>query len=841
MANQDLSRTSSFNGIAANHTADYGQTDQSRLLSSVDPENWASADFPLGATVGAAGCTFAVYAPAATKVQLEIYLAQIGQDPVSTFDCVLGDDGIWRAQVSGIKAGDFYGYRVWGSNWVYHPSWEPGGSAAGFVADFDENGNRFNPNKLLFDPYAREISHTPNSQLVSSGGYDPGMFGTGEADYHGRPRREFDTAYWAPKGVVVDDHSRIGRRPGIKAKDQIIYEAHIKGLTMHPSACRLEDIFSKIPALANVDNVDPQHQGTYLGAAALAPYLKSIGINAIELLPVHETSKADASDGVLNYWGYETLGFFAPTRAYAFDKSPGGPTREFKKMVKEFHREGIEVFLDVVYNHSGEGGHWGGELSVTGFNSMGGFACPDYYTLTNELRLVDGATGVSNTLNFSSPAACQLVLDSLQYWHHEMGVDGFRFDLAPVLGRKPGDADREDWGLQRRFFPDHPLLIGIRDWASENDVELIAEAWDLWGYEVGVFPSGWAEWNGRYRDAIRCFMKGDANTSNFIQMVNGDYDHFESHGGPQKSVNFITAHDGFTLADLVSYNQKNNAQLWPFGESDGGNDSNDSWDCGGDQALRRQRIKNFWVMLMISRGLPMVVAGDEYGRTQNGNNNPYSIDSVGIWQNWNQVAAPNPHQLNVDDDQPDFRYHDNLGMADCPVNPIWVLASYLMNLRRENPALRQDRYGNTTTGDYDVSYIFSKPDGSPCTDGDRAIRLLIDAGHSGGRSLVALINMSTDPVRFELPRAVRGSEWVKVVDTAGYAEPDANCWPVDEGEVVMGSYQVNGWSVALMMEHRQEVSPKFIGSRLRSTSTRLAGKAKVFAGNWWRKAKHLGK
>ncbi len=769
----------------------------------ISESDWADATWELGAhpIPGTDMTTFAVYATKATRVILELFDAPIGAEACTIIDMVRGKDGVWRAQADNCGHGDYYGFRVWGPNWEWDEAWTRGGSDAGFKADFDEDGNRFNPNKLLFDPYAREISHTPNSPLIAESDFDSGMFGTGADDYFGAPRRNFDTGKWAPKGIIIADSTRTGRRPNHSPEDRIIYEAHVKGLTRHPSSTRLEDIFADIPSLADMDDVPDEYRGTYRGAGYLAPYLKSLGFNTIELLPVHETSKSDMTEGTFNYWGYETLAYFAPIKSYAYDQSPGGPTHEFKQMVKAFHREGIEVYLDVVYNHSGEGGHWNGDLNTTGFTSLGGFATADYYSMTHEKRLVDGATGVSNTLNFSTEVSQRLVLDSLAYWYDKMGVDGFRFDLAPVLGRKPFDADAEDWNLQRRFFPDHPLMLAIRDWAGEVGAEVVAEAWDLWGYEVGNFPQGWSEWNGRFRDAVRCFMKGDANTYDFIARMNGDYDHFASHGGAFTSVNFITAHDGFTMADLVSYNTKDNNQPWPFGPSDGGSDDNDSWDSGGDQALRRQRLRNFWTVLMVSRGVPMVVAGDEYGRTQNGNNNPYSIDSAGVWQNWEQAASRAPHRELVDESNSDWSYHDNFGMADSApgVNPIWRLAHYVTNLRREHQALRQRDYGDAVRGNGDVSYIFGRPDGHTASDTERALRLLIDTGDRRD-CLLVLINMAASQVDYAIPRANRDHEWVRIVDTAAYAEPDGNCWHMDEAQVVSNSYTAQAWSVVVLRE-----------------------------------------
>ncbi|HSN43890.1 MAG TPA: alpha-amylase family glycosyl hydrolase, partial [Propionibacteriaceae bacterium] len=548
------------------------------------PETWADATWPLGPVLDAASnsATFAVHAPAATRVQLEFYAGPTGA-ATATFVTAKGVDGVWRASISTIGPGAHYGYRVWGPTWVYDRAWTPGGSGAGFVSDVDDAGNRFNPNKLLFDPYAREISHNLMSPLVETDGGDAGMFGTGGDDYRGRPRREFDTARWAPKGILISDATPTGTRPRRSAQDTAIYEAHVKTLTMHPSASSLGSILADLPGYADVVDVPDALRGTYAGAGFLAPYLKALGFTTIELLPVHETNSSDAAvaRGEANHWGYQTLSFFAPNRDYAHDRSPGGPTREFRAMVGAFHDAGIEVYLDVVFNHTAEGGHWAGDRDTVGFTSLGGFSTPDYYVQTLDHRLIDGATGCSNQTNMSSDASRNLVTDSLIHWADAMGVDGFRFDLAPVLGRQPGDAPREDWGRQRRFFDDHPLLISIRELAAARDIEVIAEAWDLWGYEVGNFPAGWGEWNGRYRDAVRGFLKGAGNTMAFIDQVNGDYLAFNDQGGPQRSINFVTAHDGFTMMDLVSYNARNNSEPFPFGPSDGGADNNISWDSGG--------------------------------------------------------------------------------------------------------------------------------------------------------------------------------------------------------------------------------------------------------------------
>ncbi|EPH02959.1 glycogen debranching enzyme GlgX [Propionibacterium sp. oral taxon 192 str. F0372] len=773
------------------------------------PEVWAVGGWGLGATHDPdSGLTsFAVYAPAATRVVLEIYPADIGADASHRFDTVKSQDGSWRAQLSGLKPGAFYGYRCWGSNWEIDEDWVPG-SLEGFLTDRDTEGNFFNPNKVLLDPYAREVSHVPLSPRITAVGADRGVFATGGGDYQGLPRRSVDSGRFAPKGVIVCDTTDTGENPERAAKDSIIYEGHLKNLTMHPSASRLGDILADEKFYDKVENVPMHLRGTYAGAAYLAPYLKGMGFTALELLPVHETDSDQVGDhnGTTNNWGYQTIGFFAPNRDYAYDKSPGGPTREFKQMVRTFHEHGIEVYLDVVYNHTAEGGNWDGDPDTVAFVSFGGFATTHYYDLSPDGRIIDGATGSTNQTNFSQRVTCDLVMDSLMYWHDVMGVDGFRFDLATVLGRFPAASDKDDWGGRRRFFNAHPLLREVADLAKDRNIEVIAEAWDLWGYEVGNFPSGWGEWNGRFRDAMRHFLKGDGNTRAFMDLFNGDWLHFNDNGGPQKSINFMTAHDGFTMFDLVSFNFKENSQPFPFGPSDGGADQNTSWDSGGDHGLRRTRWRNNYLVTMMSRGVPMIVSGDEYGRTQNGNNNPWNLNTVGIWNNWAQAASNAPTRLPVDPWRPeDAAYYDVVGQMDAPsgVSPMFRFARYITQLRELDPTLRQKSWGDEKLGSDNVTFFYYRPDlnGMPGPT-DRCLTVLLNGAGVGGTDYLMFINMDVSPLTFKVPGPDHeaGSElsWHRLVDTAGWAECHNNCWNPADSNVITGQYSVEPWSIVVL-------------------------------------------
>jgi glycogen operon protein len=804
---------------------------------------WAEATFGLGAQRLGTVTTFAVFSRRATKVMLEIYDAPTGK--AAYFDCWMQKnpaDHIFRAALCHLPKGVLYGFRCWGPNWPYDEAWQKGGSLAGFLSDFDAEGNRFNPNKVLFDPYARELTHDRAaverlmSEPVRDGvrGYanlrhqvsdsPVWVFATGPLLHRGTPARAIDTSIWAPKGIVIEDTTDTGSRPYLPPENSCIYEAHTRGISNHVSASRLGCLVRGFEHFEKVVSVPPYLRGTYAGAAYLAPYLRALGFTTIELLPIQHAERGhdDVREPNTNFWGYMTLGYFAPDRRYAYDKSAGGPTREFKQMVRAFHDEGIEVYLDVVYNHTGEAGNWFGRSDTTGFVCMGGFDAAEYYLESERGLIIEGATGCGNQLNCSSPRSQALVLDSLAYWIEHMGIDGFRFDLAPVLGRIPNAFERTNWHEQKRFFRDHPLLERIRDLGRERSVEMIAEAWDLWGYEVGNFPADWGEWNGRYRDSVRKYLRGDGNAREFADLINGDYIHFNDQGGPQRSIDFIVAHDGFTLMDLVSYNRKNNDQPWPFGPSDGGSDENLSWDSDGSASLRRQRLRNFWVILVFSRGVPMSVYGDELGRTQNGNNNPWSLDSTATWTNYDQIATNRPTALEPCPKEgyergrlldPSHsaqlpRYHDNFGEANCDSqkNPLFQLVHFLLELRQRSAILANLKYGDLSLErGVDVTYRFYREDARSLPfDGNRCMIVVIDGSAVDEGDFAVLLNMWSDPVAFTLPRSRDGFTWKRIVDTASWAEPVFNHWDPEQAEEVYSPYTVHPYSIVVLEQSRNQ-------------------------------------
>lgn len=537
--------------------------------------------FPLGATFDGSGTNFSLFSEKAERVELALFDDQ-GQEihidlPERTGYC-------WHGYLPKVKPGQRYGYRV-------HGPWNPAA------------GERFNPSKLLLDPYAKALD---------------GQIQWNEAHFSSLEKNNQDSAPFMPKCVVHHPYFdwRTDSKPALAWHEMVIYEAHVKGATIaHPG-------------------IAPEIRGTYAGLVdpVMIDYFKRLGITAIELMPIHQFihDKHLMDKGLKNYWGYNTISYFAPHHEYASDKTLGGAVTEFKEMVKKFHQAGIEVILDVVYNHTGEGNHLGPTLSFRGIDNS------YYYRLTEDPQFYKDYSGTGNSLNMRNPHVLQLLMDSLRYWILEMHVDGFRFDLASTLARELHDVDR----LSSFFdiIQQDPVI---------SQVKLIAEPWDVGegGYQVGNFPPLWSEWNGKYRDCIRDFWRGENQTlGEFAYRFTGSSDLYQNNArAPNASINYITAHDGFTLTDLVSYNQKHNENNLE-GNNDGDN-HNHSWNCGVEgpsedpnvNALRVQQKRNFLATLFLSQGIPMILCGDEIGRSQNGNNNAYCQDNEISWINWEKA------------------------------------------------------------------------------------------------------------------------------------------------------------------------------------------------------------
>jgi isoamylase len=640
--------------------------------------------YPLGATPGPDGTNFAVSSEIADAVEVCLFDADGGEE--KRVELPERSAHVWHGFLSDVGPGQRYGLRA-------HGPWAPA------------EGLRCNPNKLLLDPYATAVEGEPS--------WGEELFGHTFSD-----PRELNTSDSAPfmaRCVVTGRGYDWGddRRPDVPLDETVIYEAHVKGMTMrHP-------------------DLPQELRGTYAGLAhpAVTGYLVDLGVTTVELLPVHQFVH-DAhllERGLRNYWGYNSICFLAPHGGYSSSGTNGAQVDEFKAMVKAFHAAGLEVVLDVVYNHTAEGNHLGPTLSMKGIDN------PAYY------RLVEGdaehyfdTTGTGNSLNVAHPTALQLILDSLRYWVTEMHVDGFRFDLATTLTRQSGDPD-----IQSAFLTlvhQDPVLAPVK---------LIAEPWDTAGYQLGGFPARWSEWNGRYRDAVRDFWRGpDGTLGELALRLTGSPDIYSSdRRRPAASVNFVTAHDGFTLADLTSYNDKHNEENGE-GNADGSND-NRSWNCGvegptDDPAvldLRDRQRRNFLATLFLSAGVPMLLGGDEIGRTQRGNNNAYCQDNEISWYDW----------ANADKDLLAFTRE-----------AIW--------LRRNNQALRPRDYLRGPEGG-PAQIVLHRPDGNHMTEEDwrdpsaRALAVALDGrqiedaeGETSSDRFVLLLNAHHEPVRFTIPR-----------------------------------------------------------------------------------------
>jgi isoamylase len=674
---------------------------------------WPGSPYPLGATWDGEGTNFSLFSEHATGVELCLFDAAEDATESARIPLVERTDLIWHAYLPDVRPGQLYGYRVQGP---YEP----------------EEGHRFNPNKLVIDPYAKAVSGDVR--------WDDAAFGykVGDPDAD-LSFDERDSAGLMPKGVVIDPAFPWGddRSPRIPFNRSVIYECHVRGMTMlHPG-------------------VPEELRGTYLGMAsdAIIDHLLSLGVTAVELMPVHQfvRDRYLVEKGLTNYWGYNSIAFLAPDAAYSTGGPPGSQVSEFKSMVKAFHRAGIEVILDVVYNHTGEGNHMGATLGLRGVDNAA------YYRLDPEdPRFYFDFTGTGNSLNMRHPRTIQLIFDSLRYWVGDMHVDGFRFDLAPVLARELFEVDR-----LAAFFD-----IMQQD-PTLSQVKLIAEPWDVGegGYQIGNFPVGWAEWNGKYRDCVRAFWRGDpGRLPEFASRLSGSSDLYAAGGRrTYATVNFVTAHDGFTLADLVSYEQKHNEAN---GEEnrDGANDNlSRNWgvegptDNPGILELRARMQRNFLATLVFSQGVRMLLGGDEFGRTQFGNNNAYCQDNEVSWVDWNMDAAGREllgftrRLLRIFDDNPVFR-------------------------RRGFFTGRPVRSGEIK----DVTWLH--PDGREMTDADwaeadgRVLGMLIDGQATdevdergrpvSGRTVLLLFNGGDPPRRFVIPPLEQPGVWQEVVNTA---------------------------------------------------------------------------
>ena len=709
--------------------------------------------------------TFRVYSSRATRIEVWIYKTATGAQEKVRYVMTKDAANVWSKTVSvatlqstyGITGPVYYGYRAWGPNWTYSSSWTKG-SGTGFVTDIDASGNRFNPNKLLLDPYAREMSQDPNTSTCTDGT----IYASGAT------HRNKDSGACAPKGVVLaTDTTSIGTKPTRAFKDDIVYEVHVRGLTMNDTSIPLAQ------------------RGTYAGAAQKAAYLASLGVTAVEFLPVQETQNDQNdinpnSDDGDNYWGYMTLNYFAPDRRYSSDKTAGGPTREWKAMVKAFHDAGIKV-----YNHTGEGGAWGGTDGLTVYNllSWRGLDNPTYYSLTSNLQYSWDNTGVGGNYNTRNPIAQNLIVDSLAYWRDTLGVDGFRFDLASVLGNTCEHGcynfDKMDSGnaLNRivNELPPRPAGGG-------SGLDLIAEPWAIGGnsYQVGGFPSGWAEWNGAFRDAMRKKQNKMGvevvTPGTMASRFAGSSDLYGDDGRkPWHSVNFMVAHDGFTLNDLYAYNSKQNNQAWPYGPSDGGEDNNNSWDQGGVAADQRRAARTGMGFMLLSAGVPMFTGGDEALRTQFGNNNAYNLDSPANWLYWTRSGV-----------EADFQTFTTRLIAFRKAHPSLRPANFYSGVDNNGNVMEQLRWFKPDGGVADATYFNGTS--------NHAIAWRVDGSEFGdsASAIYVAYNGWSGNVNFTLPWPGTGKQWYRVTDTATWNE-GANTVATPGAEAYIGGeYTVYG-------------------------------------------------
>jgi isoamylase len=677
----------------------------------------SGSPIPMGANILFKGTQFSIFSRNAEFVTLLLFDTVEQNSPYKEvfFDPIDNKTGdIWHIWIEGIKKGQLYGYKIDGP---YDP----------------ENGHRFNKNKLIVDPYSRAVNSNFRWDLLKSKGYVPGD-----------PQKDLsfsgiDSTDFTPKSIVIDNNYVNDDKPlNLPSEDLIIYELHVKGFTVHESS-----------------GVAESSRGKYKGIIEKIPYLKELGITSVELLPIQEFDEDDninhnpfTGDRLRNYWGYSTFLFFAPKGTYATEGGIGHQVQEFRDMVKALHDAGIEVILDVVFNHTAEGDENGPTISFRGIdNSV-------YYILENDKRFYKNYSGCGNTFNCNHPFVRDFILDCLRYWVVEMNIDGFRFDLASILGR---DVDGS-------ILSNPPLIERIEEDPILRNTKIIAEAWDAAGaYQIGEFPGRWAEWNGKYRDDIRNFWRGESNTvGTFATRVTGSSDiYHSSEKGPLHSINFVTCHDGFTLNDLVSYSKKHNLANGEDNRDGENNNLSLNFGIEGNDVtpyiikMRDRQIKNYMATLLLSKGIPMILAGDEFKRTQNGNNNSYCQDNEISWFDWTLLEKN---------------------------KEIFRFTKEMIRLRKElNIIARNTFFTGTITGDNEYPDISWHGDdiGEPDWGKDsHSIALLINGDYSkdgkgnSDSDIFIIFNASMINSYFELPESPSGNRWKLAVDTSNESPED---------------------------------------------------------------------
>jgi glycogen operon protein len=708
-------------------------------------EAWPGTAYPLGATFDGSGTNFAIFSESAERVELCLFDEDGTETRVELQDV---DAFVWHAYLPQAQPGQRYGYRV-------HGPYDP------------EHGHRHNPNKVLLDPYAKAMAGWFD--------WDQSLFGYDFGDPDSRNDDDSD-AHVMHSVVINPFFDWAGdRHPNTPYSESMIYEAHVKGLTaLHP-------------------DVPEEQRGTYAGVAhpAVIEHLLKLGVTAIELMPVHQFVQDSTLEekGLRNYWGYNTIGFFAPHNEYSSTGELGQQAQEFKSMVRALHEAGIEVILDVVYNHTAEGNHLGPTIGFRGIDNAA------YYRLEeDDKRYYTDYTGTGNSLNVRNPHALQLIMDSLRYWVLEMRVDGFRFDLAATLAREFYDVDRLSSFFE--LVQQDPVV---------SQVKLIAEPWDVGpgGYQVGNFPPQWTEWNGKYRDEVRDFWRGEPSSlGEFASRITGSSDLYENSGRrPVASINFVTAHDGFTLRDLVSYNEKHNEA-----NGEGGNDGeshNRSWNSGieGDTddpdvlTLRARQQRNFLATLLLSQGVPMLLHGDELGRTQRGNNNTYAQDNELSWVHWDEADRP-----------------------------LVEFTAAISQLRKDHPTFRRSRFFDGRPVESEEvpegpegplpDIVWLRPNGTQMRPEDwdaplgRAVGVYLNGGGIRQRDargepitdvdFLLFYNAEPEPTRFTIPPRTQ-QQWDVVIDTAGRT---ADSPPKGAGE----TFELEGRSMLVLRAHFEPVT-----------------------------------